>query len=44
MTQWSYLYLYVNETTAQIVPKRYFASPDEAQSFEQIIRERMKVG
>jgi hypothetical protein len=39
-----YLYLYVNETTAQIVPKRYFASPAEAQSFEQMIRERMKVG
>jgi hypothetical protein len=39
-----YLYLYVNETTAQIVPKRYFASPAEAQSFEQMIRERMKAG
>jgi hypothetical protein len=40
----SYLYLYVNETMAQIVPKRYFSSPAEAQSFEQMIRERMKSG
>ncbi len=39
-----YLFLYVNETTGQIVPKRYFASPAEAQSFEQMIRERMKAG
>ncbi|MDB6123403.1 MAG: hypothetical protein JWQ71_2396 [Pedosphaera sp.] len=39
----NYLYLYVNETMAQIVPKRYFASPAEAQSFEQMIRERMKM-
>lgn len=38
-----YLYLYVNETMAQIVPKRYFASQIEAQGFEQMIRERMKV-
>ncbi len=37
----SYIFLYVNETTAQIVPKRFFASPAEAQSFEQMIRERM---
>jgi hypothetical protein len=38
----NYLFLYVNETMAMIVPKRYFASPAEAQSFEQMIRERMK--
>ena len=39
-----YLFLYVNETAGQIVPKRYFASPAQAQSFEQMIRERMKAG
>jgi hypothetical protein len=37
-----YFYLYVNETMAQIVPKRYFASTAEAQGFERVLRERMK--
>jgi|HubBroStandDraft_6_1064221.scaffolds.fasta_scaffold1062683_2 hypothetical protein len=40
----NYLFLYVNETTAQVVPKRFFNSPAEAQSFEQMIREWMKTG
>jgi len=39
-----HLFLYVNEMAAQIVPKRFFTSPAEAQSFEQMIRERMKAG
>ena len=38
----NYLFMYVNETSAMIVPKRYFASAAEAASFEQIIRERAK--
>jgi hypothetical protein len=37
-----HLFLYVNETSAQIVPKRYFASPAEAQSFERVIWERKR--
>ena len=38
----NYLYLFVNETAARPLPKRCFASPTEAQGFEQMIRERMK--
>jgi hypothetical protein len=38
----NHLLLYVNETSAMIVPKRYFASPTEAAGFEQTIRERAK--
>jgi hypothetical protein len=38
----NYLFMYVNETSALIVPKRYFASAAEAASFEQTIRERAK--
>jgi len=38
----NYLFLYINETSAIIVPKRYFASPGEASGFEQTIRERAK--
>ena len=39
-----HLYLYVNETMAQIIPLRYFASPAAAREFERAIRERMKPG
>jgi uncharacterized integral membrane protein len=40
----NYLYLYVNETMAQIVPKRYFSTVREADAFEQYIRSRMQRG
>jgi hypothetical protein len=36
------LLLYVNETSAMIVPKRCFASATEATDFEQTIRDRAK--
>jgi hypothetical protein len=39
----NHLFLYVNETAAVIVPKRCFMSAAEAQSFEQMIRDRAKL-
>lgn len=36
------LLIYTNETTARIIPKRFFSNPEAASTFEQEIRARMK--
>ena len=36
------LIVYTNETTARIIPKRFFSTPDAALAFEQSIRARLQ--
>jgi len=38
------LIIYTNETTARIIPKRFFSSPESALAFEQAIRAKMQPG
>lgn len=36
------LIIYTNETTARIIPKRFFSTPESASAFEQDIRSRLQ--